>query len=216
MASQKSSVGTVVSGIKPAEKAAARAPQRERGRARVAALLAAAVGVFAENGYDAATMTGIAARAGASIGSLYQFFPTKELIAEALHAQYSDDFAAMLAGLAPRVAGKPGAALADVLFRDLSGFLATHPAFVVLADRRDIDKKRKKKTRARLRGQIAALLALADPPIAPARAEALAVIVLHLLRSAVAIAGEDDLPNRAAVLDELRGMLRQHLAAPDP
>src|SRR5947207_6216457 len=119
MASQKSSVGTVVSGIKPAEKAAARAPQRERGRARVAALLAAAVGVFAENGYDAATMTGIAARAGASIGSLYQFFPTKELIAEALHAQYSDDFAAMLAGLAPRVAGKPGAALADVLFRDL-------------------------------------------------------------------------------------------------
>jgi AcrR family transcriptional regulator len=210
MSSQKSSAGTVVaSGIKTA----ARAPQRERGRARVAALMAAAAEVFAENGYDAATMTEIAARAGASIGSLYQFFPTKELIAEALHAQYSDDLVAMLAGLAPRLAGKPGAALADVLFRDLSGFLATHPAFVVLADRRDIDKKRKKKTRARLRGQIAALLAQADPPIAPARAESLAVIVLHLLRSAVAIAGEDDLPNRSAVLDELRGMLRQHLAA---
>jgi len=201
----------MTSGIKPAEKTAARAPQRERGRARVAALMAAAAEVFAENGYDAATMTEIAARAGASIGSLYQFFPTKELIAEALHAQYSDGFAAMLAGLAPRIAGKPGAALADVLFRDLSGFLTTHPAFVVLADRRDIDKKRKKKTRARLRGQIAALLAQAAPPIAPARAEALAVIVLHLLRSAVAIAGEDDLPNRNAVLDELRGMLRQHL-----
>ncbi len=170
----------MTSGIKPAEKTAARAPQRERGRARVAALMAAAAEVFAENGYDAATMTEIAARAGASIGSLYQFFPTKELIAEALHAQYS-------------------------------GFRATHPAFVVLADRRDIDKKRKKKTRARLRGQIAALLAQAAPPIAPARAEALAVIVLHLLRSAVAIAGEDDLPNRNAVLDELRGMLRQHL-----
>jgi len=39
------------------------------------------------------------------------------------------------------------------------------------------------------------------------------VIALHLLRSAVAIAGEDDLPHRAAVLDELRAMLRQHLAA---
>ena len=213
MTSQKSSAGTVpAGGIKPADKTAARAPQRERGRARVAALMVAATEVFAENGYDAATMTEIAARAGASIGSLYQFFPTKELIAEALHAQNSDDLAAMLAGLAPRVAGKPGAALADVLFRDLSGFLTTHPAFVTLADRRDIDKKRKKKTRARLRGQIAALLAQADPPIAPARAEALAVIVLHLLRSAVAIAGEDDLPNRTAVLDELRGMLRQHLA----
>jgi AcrR family transcriptional regulator len=214
MTSQKSSAGMIAaSGRKPADKVAARAPQRERGRARVAALLAAASEVFAENGYDAATMTEIAARAGASIGSLYQFFPTKELIAEALHAQYSDDFAAMLAGLAPRVAGKPGATLADVLFRDLSGFLTAHPAFVVLADRRDIDKKRKKKTRARLRGQIAALLAQADPPIAPARAEALAVIVLHLLRSAVAIAGEDDLPHRAAVLEEVRAMLRRHLAA---
>ena len=214
MGSQKSSAGPVPAvGGKPAGKAAARAPQRERGRARVAALMEAATEVFAENGYDAATMTEIAARAGASIGSLYQFFPTKELIAEALHAQNSEDLAAMLAGLAPRVAGKPGAALADVLFRDLSGFLTAHPAFVTLADRRDIDKKRKKKTRARLRGQIAALLAQADPPIAPARAEALAVIVLHLLRSAVAIAGEDDLPNRTAVLDELRGMLRQHLAA---
>src|SRR5262249_53738327 len=149
----------------------------------------------------------------ASIGSLYQFFPTKELIAEALHAQYSEDLSAMLAALAPRIAGKPGAALADLLFRDLSGFLTTHPAFVTLADRRDIDKKRKKRTRARLRGQIAALLGQADPPIAPARAETLAVIILHLLRSAVAIAGEDDLANRAAVLDELRAMIRRHLAA---
>jgi AcrR family transcriptional regulator len=214
MSSQKSSAGTVpADDIKLAGKTAARAPQRERGRARVAALIEAATEVFAEKGYDAATMTEIAARAGASIGSLYQFFPTKELIAEALHAQNSDDLAEMLSGLAPRVAGKPGAALADVLFRDLSGFLATHPAFVTLADRRDIDKKRKKKTRARLRGQIATLLTHADPPIAPGRAEALAVIVLHLLRSAVAIAGEDDLPNRTAVLDELRGMLRRHLAA---
>jgi AcrR family transcriptional regulator len=36
----------------------------------VAALIAAASAVFLEKGYDAATMTEIAARAGASIGSL--------------------------------------------------------------------------------------------------------------------------------------------------
>jgi len=136
--------------------------------------MAAAAQVFAEKGYDAATMTEIAARAGASIGSLYQFFPTKEAIAEALHAQNSDDLSEMLAGLAPRVAGKSAAALVDALFRDLSGFLTAHPAFVTLADRRDIDKKRKKRTRTRLREQIAALLAQADPPVAAARAEALA------------------------------------------
>lgn len=189
-----------------------RAPQRERGRARVAALLAAATGVFAEKGYDAATMTEIAARAGASIGSLYQFFPTKELIADALHAANSEDLSRMLSELGARDAGKPGAVLVDTLFRDLSDFLTTHPAFVVLADWRGIDPKRKKQTRRRLRAQIADLLAQADPPVASRRAEALAVVVLHLMRSAVAIAGEPDLPIRAAVLDELRTMLRRHLA----
>src|SRR5690242_11075089 len=122
MPSQKSSAVT-----------GARAPQRERGRARVAALLAAATAVIAEKGYDAATMTEIAARAGASIGSLYQFFPTKELIAEALHAANADALVALLEALAPRLAGKPAEALADILFGEFSGFLAEHPAFVALA-----------------------------------------------------------------------------------
>ncbi len=52
----------------------------------------------------------------------------------------------------------------------------------------------------------------ADPPIPPQRAESLAVIILHLLRAAVAIQGEDDLKDRAAVLEELRAMMRAHLA----
>jgi AcrR family transcriptional regulator len=64
-----------------------RTPKLRRGKARVAALTEAAAVVFAEKGYDAATMTEIAAKAGASIGSLYQFFPTKELLAAALHAE---------------------------------------------------------------------------------------------------------------------------------
>lgn len=190
---------------------AVRAPQRARGRARVTALLTAATAVFAEKGFDAATMTEIAARAGASIGSLYQFFPTKDLLADALHAANSEDLSRMLTELGTRVAGKPGEVLADALFRDLSAFLTTHPAFIALADWRGIDPKRKKQMRRRLRGQIAALLSQADPPVPPRHVDVLAVIVLHLLRTAVAIAGEPDLPNRAAVLDELRMMLRRHL-----
>ena len=202
MASQKSS-----------PTAAVRAPQRERGRARVAALLAAATEVFAEHGFEAATMTEIAARAGASIGSLYQFFPTKELIADALHQENGEDLSRMLADLGVRVAGKPSSAFADALFDDLSGFLDSHPAFIALTGRRNIDAKRKKQMRKLLRGQIVALLAQADPPVPAKRAEIWAVIVLHLIQTAVTIAGEPDLPNRAAVLDELRAMLRRHMAA---
>jgi len=42
----------------------ARAPKRARGKQRVAELLQAAAEVFAEKGYEATTMTEIAARAG--------------------------------------------------------------------------------------------------------------------------------------------------------
>jgi AcrR family transcriptional regulator len=41
--------------------------------------MAAAAALFVEKGYDAATMTEIAARAGASIGSLDLFVPTKPI-----------------------------------------------------------------------------------------------------------------------------------------
>ena len=51
--------------------ASVRSPRRERDRLRVAALLDAAGSGFADRGFDGATMTEIAARAGASIGLLY-------------------------------------------------------------------------------------------------------------------------------------------------
>src|SRR6202522_2733611 len=66
----------------------ARVPKRARGKQRVAALLEAAAAVFGEKGYEAATMTEIAARAGAPIGSLYQFFPVKEVLADTLVQNY--------------------------------------------------------------------------------------------------------------------------------
>src|SRR5580698_11361235 len=85
-----------------AEAAAPRAPKRERGKQRVAELLASAATVFAEYGYEAATMTEIAARAGAPIGSLYQFFPSKEALADTLVQHYIALLAADLAALEAR------------------------------------------------------------------------------------------------------------------
>ena len=66
----------------------AKQPRQKRGERRVAELLAAAAEVFAQTGYRAAAMSSIAEKAGAPIGSLYQFFPSKEAIAEALLSQY--------------------------------------------------------------------------------------------------------------------------------
>jgi AcrR family transcriptional regulator len=71
-----------------------RIPQQERGARRVAQLLEAAAAELAQVGYDAATMTAIAERAGASIGAVYQYFPNKEAIVLALRAAYGNEMEA--------------------------------------------------------------------------------------------------------------------------
>jgi AcrR family transcriptional regulator len=71
----------VVETVKPRRRQA-------RGERRIAQLLAAAAQVFAAEGYVAATMNGVAAAAGVSPGTLYQFFPNKESMAKALAGQY--------------------------------------------------------------------------------------------------------------------------------
>ena len=62
------------------------ARRQKRGVLRVEEILQAAGALFAERGYDKVTTNTIAARAGVSPGSLYQFFPNKEAIAQAFAA----------------------------------------------------------------------------------------------------------------------------------
>jgi AcrR family transcriptional regulator len=188
-----------------------RVPRRKRGRERVAALLSAGAEIFAEQGYDAATMTSIAARAGASIGSLYQFFPTKYALAEALHAEQIEGLIDMLDSLRQRAGRQSAAERCDALFRRMADFMQTHPAFVTLADRRDIDKQRKAATRARLRQQIATLFSEADPPLAAGKSEIMAVVVLQMMRSVIALSNEADDALSDKALLEFRAMLRNHL-----
>jgi AcrR family transcriptional regulator len=73
----------------PAERPAAAPRRQARGERRIAQLLDAAGEVFATVGYDAATTNAIAAQAGVSPGTLYQFFPNKQAMAEALATEYA-------------------------------------------------------------------------------------------------------------------------------
>lgn len=62
------------------------AHRQKRGLLRVEEILSAAGALFAEHGYDRVTISMIAAQAGISQGSLYQFFPNKEAITQAFAA----------------------------------------------------------------------------------------------------------------------------------
>jgi AcrR family transcriptional regulator len=74
-----------------------RQPQQQRSKDRVEAILNAAAGVFDRVGYDAATTHLIAAEAGTAIGSIYQFFPDKAAIFQAMELRHYDRVKAMWA-----------------------------------------------------------------------------------------------------------------------
>jgi AcrR family transcriptional regulator len=65
-------------------------PTQARSRARVEAILQAAGALLGEVGYDAVTTNLIAERAGVPVGSIYQFFETKDDIIAALVARFQE------------------------------------------------------------------------------------------------------------------------------
>lgn len=109
-------------------------PRRQaRGKQRMESLLRAAEEVFAEVGYGRATTNLIAARASVSPGTLYQFYPNKEALAEALATEYAQ----MLEGLHERVFhdGIARLPLSDLVDATVDPFLDFHrraPAFEAL------------------------------------------------------------------------------------
>jgi AcrR family transcriptional regulator len=66
-------------------------PVQKRSKATVDEILAAAAQVFEARGYAAGTTNRIAERAGVSIGTLYQYFPSKDAIAVALLERHIAD-----------------------------------------------------------------------------------------------------------------------------
>src|ERR1700677_2906416 len=111
-------------------------PKRQRGKQRVAELLAAGAAVFAEKGYAVATMTEIAARAGAPIGSLYQFFPSKEALADTLVQNYVALLAADLEALEARARDLDARDLIEGLFSVLRGHPQERAATLPLVEAR--------------------------------------------------------------------------------
>lgn len=187
-----------------------RIPKRRRGRDRVAVLLEASARVFVRKGYEAATMTEIAAEANSSIGSLYQFFPTKPLLAEALHVDRLERLKSVLGEIVEKSGGLSPADSGEAIFDRLAAFIETFPEYPVLAARRDVPKDRKMRSRAELKELICAILKRAQPPVGD-DAALMAAIILALLRIAVLAATEPDTAEDGQVVRELRLMLRRRL-----
>ena len=158
-----------------------RIPRQSRGRRRVDALLDAAAAEISHAGYDAATMCSIADRAGAAIGSLYQFFPNKEAVAQALRQRYCDEFERTWAPLARQARRGSLEELVNRLVDSTVAFIEQHPAFLALLDA-PAAMHVSPAVRERFQRLVATFLLARRPRMAPEKARRLATVTLQMIK----------------------------------
>ncbi|HEV7589628.1 MAG TPA: helix-turn-helix domain-containing protein [Longimicrobium sp.] len=111
--------------------ASTRVPRQERGRRRIDAILDAAAALIGEVGTEAVTVQALAARAGASKGSMYHFFPDRESVFLALAERHVAALRARLADArearAQAVAAGAADDAAEAFLRPVYEYVDEHP-----------------------------------------------------------------------------------------
>ncbi len=131
---------TVAKGAGASPLSPRRQPRQERAAATVAAILEAAAVILESEGFDGYTTNAVAERAGASIGSLYQYFPNKTALTQALIAR---EDAALLDNLVKLLERADGIGL----LRELIQVAVTHqlrrPVLAVCSMSKRLDFRRR-------------------------------------------------------------------------
>ncbi|GAA2280013.1 TetR/AcrR family transcriptional regulator [Nonomuraea roseoviolacea subsp. roseoviolacea] len=190
--------------------------RQARGLRRMAEILDAAELVIADVGYPEMTTNQVAARAGMSPGSLYQFFRNKEEILDGLVARYTDEreefWAARLAEVTPEV---PLEALVGRLVDESVAFKTRSPAYWALlygsatGDRLATAAGRLHEAIA---GQVARMLVRRSPGLEPERALTLGTMAVAAVKAVMPLVSTAA-PERAdALVAELKVMLVRYLA----
>ena len=189
-----------------------RAPQQKRGRQRVAALLDAAASVIADVGYEAATMSAIAERADACIGSLYQFFPNKPSITQALRSHYARQFEALLARLEAESSALSLDSLVNRLVDAMIEFVESHPAFLPLLDA-PISTRSPAVIRKQLRKRVVGLLSSRMRRRSKISSMQLAAVTLQIIKAFNQLYAEAQPDEKQAFIQEFKVVLFCYLNA---
>lgn len=192
-----------------------RAPQQERGQRRLDKILEAAGKVIAKVGYEAATTNAIARQARTSIGSLYQFFPNKEAILQALADRYLSEMRAMHDTMLDETAAQlPMPDLYDRIIGTLAHFHATHPAFETLffgsTNSPQLAAAANQLTQECV-GRVEALMAVREPQLDAGRRRLCATINVHVMKALMHVAQESKAGFRADLLAEIKTLLLAHM-----
>lgn len=159
----------------PELRGAPRPPVQRRGQQRVDAILDAAEEVIGEVGVEAATVQAIAERSGASVGSLYHFFPNKDAIVEGLAERYNRTVRETMER--SRRADEPWVPLRELFPRMIADFVALeqrHPGYMQVCRATDSQSGGRsaiaRRTQAALHAMVQDLLHRRNPGMAAAEA----------------------------------------------
>jgi AcrR family transcriptional regulator len=193
-------------------KAKRRVPQQDRGERRVAEVLEAAAAVIAEVGYETATMTEMAERAGASIGALYQYFPNKEAIARTLRQQFGDEMEARWAPLANQGATLTIKQLVDRIFDVMIDFMENRPAYIPLMNAPK-NYRRDPAARNRLRELFAALFRAKRPELTQEAAFRIANVTVEVVKGMSPLYADAKAAEREEIVREFKLLLTSYLSS---
>lgn len=106
-----------------------RQPKQARSRERVMKILDVADEMFITEGCNAVTTNAIAAKAEVPIGSLYQFFPDKAAIVQALAARYTALHSQKILAMGPEVELLPFSDVLALVVDTNDQFFADYPGY---------------------------------------------------------------------------------------
>jgi len=190
-------------------------PSQARSQERLERIQDSAAEVFAELGFDAATMEGIAARADTSIGSVYQFFPNKRALLYAIAIRYAERVQRLFDEIVDGVSD--GASWDVFLDRSIDALVEFHrrePGFRALVrnwSSQEFLAQDEASTREFIR-RTEALIALRFPAMASERRTVIASVLVESVSALLITSSRRDAQRAPAIVAEWKAMLHRWLA----
>ncbi|MEU4543405.1 TetR/AcrR family transcriptional regulator [Nonomuraea dietziae] len=184
--------------------------RQARGLKRMAEILDAAELVIAEVGYPDLTTNQVAARAGMSPGSLYQFFRNKDEILDGLVARYTDDrrefWAERMASVTSDI---PLETLVNSFVDESVAFKGSSPAYWALlygSATGDRLAEASQRLHAAIAEQVAEMLVRRSPALSKDRALLMGTMAVSMVKAVIP-------QNSPELIEELKAMLVGYLSA---
>lgn len=192
-----------------------RQPRQQRSRTRVRHILEAADAILSAEGFEALAVRRIAQVAGVPVGSIYQFFPDKAAVVDALAGVYIGQFDAAIEQLVARSAAEHWPDPVGTLVDAFAGLYRANPGYVALWSGRHLSPELARADEANnaaiadgVRRILVRQVPLPDGPALVREARIAVVVADGLLQFAFREGAAGD----ESVLDELKALLRLYLS----